>query len=99
MPRIPRHHDVDRLTVSARGAEPLAGNEAAVASQRLSPSGGYSHRHITVPRYYRRVAPDPGFDTFQCGVAIYYRMSATDRSHFVRGGRCNHIAVHTRYPA
>src|ERR1700728_1991824 len=25
----------------ARGAEPLAGNEEAVAGQRLSPSGGY----------------------------------------------------------
>jgi hypothetical protein len=24
---VPRHHDVDRLTVFARGAEPLAGNE------------------------------------------------------------------------
>jgi hypothetical protein len=40
----PWHHDVDRLTVSARGAEPLAGNEAAVAGQRLSPSGECFHR-------------------------------------------------------
>jgi hypothetical protein len=60
--RAPRHGDVDRLTVFAREAEPLAGNEAAVASQRLSLSGEFSHRstpprrrhpiNITVPRYY-----------------------------------------------
>src|ERR1700678_802404 len=39
----------ERLTVFARGAEPLAGNEEAVAGQRLSPSGECSHRS-TPPR-------------------------------------------------
>src|ERR1700733_6998546 len=44
----------ERLTVFARGAEPLAGNEATVAGQRLSPSGGCSHRS-TSPRQGHRI--------------------------------------------